>query len=304
MSFFERILSDTRAETEAHKQKTSLKNLKRRFRDCGPTKSLRQAIDSPFSGLIAEIKLRSPSMGSMLTTFEANRISQAPTAYERHPIVKAVSVLTNQTHFGGSIELLREIRRKVRKPILRKDFITDEYQVWQARVIGADALLLMACAIKDRSKFQDLYDLATSIGLEVLCEIHSEEEFELLPPNAQICGVNCRKFESDAGFWWSKFSRMIKRDSTTNLDRFSLLDSIPDGMIRVAESGISPASLCGVSASIEFNAALVGTSLLKSDRGIFEELNAFQAAFEESRTTDTQPANSLRSAPLSKAALL
>lgn len=285
MSFFEQILADTKVETEAHRRKTSLKNLKRKARDCPPPLSFYDAIAEPYCGLIAEIKLKSPSMGNMVP-FDRERIEKCPLIYDRHPIVKAVSVLTNETHFGGSPKMFRYVRNRVRKPIIRKDFITQEYEIWHARVMGADAILLMACAIKDASLFQDLHQLADDLGMAVLCEVHTEEELKLLPKTAKICGVNCRNFESNSGFRWSKLARLVSKDATTKLSRFDLLKDLPDTVLRVAESGISPSNLGDVIANFPFNAALVGTSILKSVRGISAELNEFTKAFAHAKASD------------------
>ena len=151
-------------------------------------------------GLIAEIKERSPSVGPM----RAENVTDAPDAYDESPIVAALSVLTNAHHFGMDIERLAAIRSRVTKPVLRKDFMIDEYQVREARAFGADAILLMANVL-DAPRLAGFHDLARELGMEVLFEVHTEEEIALLPTDARIVGINSRKFKSTTGFVGSQW---------------------------------------------------------------------------------------------------
>ena len=126
-------------------------------------------------------------------------VSAAPIAYEDSPIVAAISVLTNHMHFGMSIERLTSIRKSGTKPVLRKDFIVEEYQVREARAFGADAILLMANVL-DRARMAGFYDLARELGMEALFEVHTEEEISALPRDARVVGINSRKFKAKSGF--------------------------------------------------------------------------------------------------------
>ncbi len=215
-------------------------------------------------------------MGSIA---DRDKLLEAAVAYENHPFVKAASVLTNRTDFGGSPEFLTKVREILSKPILRKDFILDEYQIYDARAMGADAILLMASVVRSPSRFAELHDLALDLGLAALCEVHDERELERLPSTATICGVNSRKFTSDRLFQWSRIGRLLGKDVTTKLDTFDLLDSIRPGVTRVVESGLNATNITEVVRTHSFHAALVGTSILRHPEGPKAALDQFQIAF-------------------------
>ena len=180
------ILADTRDAIARSRRLTTDSEIQLRAARAKPPRSLEQALRKS-KGLIAEIKVRSPSMGSM----RAENVAAAPVAYEKSEIVRAVSVLTNETYFGQSIMQLGELRSIISKPILRKDFIIDEYQIFEARAYGADAILLMT-TILNAEELQRLGDCAQSLGLDVLYEAHDEQEISMLPTGARICGINSR----------------------------------------------------------------------------------------------------------------
>jgi indole-3-glycerol phosphate synthase len=209
----------------------------------------------------------------------AKDIASVHKIYDLHPAVSALSVLTQQTHFGGSPATLRKIHREVRKPVLRKDFILDEYEVYFSRSIQADAMLLMANVITDKGRFQALHDLAVGLGMDVLCEVHFEEELDRLPPNVRLAGVNSRNFASEGRFGLSKLLRHTGRDFTTDLGAFDLFGKLPPGCIKVAESGLTSKNIADVLGRYGFNAALVGTSLLRGGlQHTGEELDRFNQA--------------------------
>jgi indole-3-glycerol phosphate synthase len=283
------LLDATRQESEGRKQKESIKSLKAKIKDLPPTRGfIRQIAPHPFS-LIAEIKLKSPSMGRM-SIMESQDIAHVHKLYDKHPVVSAISVLTQHAHFGGSPSALRQVHRETRKPVLRKDFIEDEYEVYYSRAIGADAMLLMASVVTDKARFQSLHDLAVDLGMDVLCEVHDEREIELLPPSAKLCGVNSRNFQSGARFSVSKITRLVGRDFTTDLSVFELAARLPAACVKIAESGISAANVGEVLERQAFSAALVGTSLLRGgEKHTIEELDRFGAAIAAARG---QPAHS------------
>jgi indole-3-glycerol phosphate synthase len=272
------LLDATRQESEARKAKDSIKSLKARIRDLPPARGfIRQIASRPFS-LIAEIKLKSPSMGHM-SIMESQDVARVHKLYDRHAVVSAISVLTQNAHFGGSPSALRQVHRETRKPVLRKDFIMDEYEVHYSRAIEADAMLLMASVVTDKARFQALHDLAVELGMDVLCEVHDEREMELLPPGVKLCGINSRNFQSGARFSFSKITRLLGRDITTDLGVFELAARLPEGCVKVAESGINAGNIGEVLKRHAFNAALVGTSLLKGgEKHTIEELDRFAAA--------------------------
>jgi indole-3-glycerol phosphate synthase len=230
--------------------------------------------------LIAEIKERSPSHGSM----RRKNIDDAPAAYERSGIVRAISVLTNATHFGMSMERLRQVKTATTKPVLRKDFIFDDYQVYEARAFGADAILLMANLL-DAEEMRRLHQLACELNMDVLFECHTREQIEQVPTSAEIYGINSRTFDTDEDAYEAarKHSQSgSKRDLTTDMDRFDLARMLPGHAIKVAESGIDPTTVARVRDQLGFHAALVGTSLLTAEHGVAKELERFENAL---RTT-------------------
>jgi len=251
------ILDDVRDEVSSAKLLRTPADVRAMCADAGAPRDFHAALAGSF-GLIAEVKERSPSVGAM----RAENVREAAAAYAESPIVRAVSVLTNERHFGMDIFRLRAMRRSVPKPVLRKDFLLDEYQVREARAFGADAVLLMANVL-DAARLRGFYDLARELGMEAIFEVHTREEIGSLPADARIVGINSRKFRSQTGF--AGADGASEKDFSVDLGVFSLADELPSGCLRVAESGISPATLSGVRE--HFHCALVGTSLLRDPRG-------------------------------------
>ena len=267
-TILDRILEDVREEVGCAKRKRSDADLRGMIADAPPVRSFSKALEKNF-GLIAEVKASSPSVGPM----RVENVAEAPDAYEESLIVRALSVLTNQRHFGGSMERLQEIRDRVSKPVLRKDFILEEYQIREARAFGADAVLLMA-SVLDAARFKGFHELVLELGMEALFEVHDESEIAALPKHARIVGINSRKFKAREGFSGSTGSS--EKDFSINLDAFDLVDRLPGGTIRIAESGIDARNVDIVCA--KFDAALVGTSLLRDPAGVRSGLAAFEQA--------------------------
>lgn len=186
-----------------------------------PTVSLRQYLTRPdLYGIIAEIKRRSPSQGDINPYVSVERVS---IGYMQAG-ASALSILTDHTYFGGKNEDLTLARRMNYCPILRKDFIVDEYQIVEARSIGADAILLIAACLTP-AEIERLGNFAHSLGLEVLMEVHDEEELaRSLCDAIDLVGVNNRNLKD------------FTVDITTSL---RLADKIPDQFVKVAESGLS-----------------------------------------------------------------
>jgi len=262
------ILEDVRREVAEAKQATPPAELRLRLADAPPPRDFTTPLTTGF-GLIAEIKERSPSVGPM----RRENIRDAAAAYAASPLVRAVSVLTNRTHFGMDIHRLAAIRSQVPQPILRKDFIVDAYQILEARAFGADAILLMANVL-DPQSMREFHSLAGDLGMEVLFEVHTREEIDTLPPTARIVGINSRKFQSTTGFVSAGGSS--GQDFSLDMDTFRLVEKLPPGAIRIAESGLTPATLPAV--ALHFHAALVGTALLRDPRGILACLKDFEQA--------------------------
>jgi indole-3-glycerol phosphate synthase len=268
MAFLDEIVDRKRAEVAAAKNLRDLNTLKRMIADAPAMRSFSGALTNGF-GLIAEIKRRSPSGGEM----RSENVERAPAVYAKSPVVKCVSVLTNSTDFGMSVEELVRMKAEIPKPILRKDFILEEYQVYEARAFGADALLLMANML-NRGSMRRLFELSRELGMDVLFEAHTKEEIEAIPEGAKLYGINSRKFKAST----QTFEKSTKgSDFTVELETFSLINYLPKGAIKIAESGVSPAQLPEV-INIGYDAVLVGTSLLKAEDGIEEMLKRFETA--------------------------
>jgi len=199
-------------------------------------------------GLIAEIKRKSPSNGIISNNFNHRNIANI---YEKHPFVKAISVLTDCPYFGGSLEILAEVKSITTKPVLRKDFIIDEYQIYESRFFGADAILLIA-RILSKEQINNFIEIAKRYNMDCLVEIHHETEIEKLPKNVEIIGINNRNLDT------------FNVDINTTIRISSLLKQTKmNKKILVTESGIH--SLHDVR-KIEnhADAMLIGTALIGS----------------------------------------
>lgn len=195
-------------------------------------------------GLIAEIKRRSPSKGDLAPDLDP---AHTANAYATGG-ASALSVLTDQLFFGGSVADLEAARAACDLPVLRKDFTIDEVQIYEARAIGADAVLLICAALPDDAHLADLHELATTLGLAVLVETHDEAEIaRAVSIGASILGVNARNlatFNEDLGL--SERLRSL----------------IPNDVIAVAESAIRSRDDAARMAAAGFDAVLVGEALV------------------------------------------
>jgi indole-3-glycerol phosphate synthase len=195
--------------------------------------------------VIAEIKRRSPSKGEIAPGLDPAITAKA---YEAGG-ASALSVLTDPEFFGGSLDDLRTAREATRVPVLRKDFIIDEVQVYEARAAGADAVLLIVAAVPDDALLADLHALAAELGLAALVEVHDAVELDrALGIGAVVVGVNCRDLATFA------------EDLGTAEE---LADRIPTDVIAVAESGIRNTDDAARMARSGFDATLVGEMLVR-----------------------------------------
>lgn len=183
-------------------------------------RSMRGALAVSASGIIAEFKRRSPSKGWI---HESASPSEVIPQYASHG-ASVLSVLTDETYFGGSLDYITQVRPAVPAvPVLRKDFIVDEYQLFEARSVGADAVLLIAAAL-DVAVCRRLLLTAHDLGLEVLLEIHEERELDYVSAETDMVGVN---------------NRHLGTFHTDVEQSFYLADKLPAEVLRVSESGIS-----------------------------------------------------------------
>jgi indole-3-glycerol phosphate synthase len=215
----DKIIAQKRQEIEQRKKESTINYLQQRIAQQKPTLDLALALKGDHIRLIAEVKQASPSRGMLIPNF--NPIELAQTYAEGS--AAAISVLTEENYFMGSIEHLAEIKEVVGLPLLRKDFIFDPYQVYESRAYGADALLLIA-AILNQEQLKELVSLSDSLGLRCLVEVHNKGEVErAILSEAEIIGINNRDLNT------------FTIDITTTR---RLRPLIPQERIVVSESGI------------------------------------------------------------------
>ena len=195
--------------------------------------------------VIAEVKRSSPSKGSLAAISDPRQLA----AQYQEAGAAVVSVLTEQRRFGGTLADLVAVRSEIDIPILRKDFMVDEYQFLEARAAGADVVLLIVAALS-KNQLKDYYDLATELGMAVLVETHTHQEIDdAMEIEPRIIGVNARNLKT----------------LEIDLNAFAqLIPEIPSSIIRVSESGISARSEVEIAQGAGAQAILVGETLVKS----------------------------------------
>ncbi len=213
------IIANKRFEVDLQKQAISIEQLQEGISEAPVIRSMKQALASSKSGVIAEFKRRSPSKGWIKQDARPEEIvlSYATAG------ASVLSILTDEKFFGGSLKDIRIARPLVEIPILRKDFIIDEYQLYQAKIVGADAVLLIAAAL-EQERCNELTEKAHSLGLEVLLEIHSPEELSYINKEIDMVGVN---------------NRNLGTFFTDVENSFRLAEQLPQDSVLVSESGIS-----------------------------------------------------------------
>ena len=280
MSVLSAIVQSTRARVAERRRSRPVEELRARLADAPPVRSLHDAIAKGF-GVIAEHKRRSPSGGAS----DPTNLAAAYATYADAPWIVAVSVLTDEPYFGGSIDDLGVARERVKKPVLRKDFIVDEYQVVEARAFGADAILLMASVLADDpATMRRLYEQARALGLDVLVELgmterRIEDLVQVVPQEARIWGINARQFAKRTASDTS-FAPGEKHDLPTDVGaHIDFRKLVPPGKLAVAESGIKHARELTAARDAGYDAALVGTAFLSNERPIAEVVRELATAF-------------------------
>lgn len=219
-----------------------------------PTRSMRAALEASPSGIIAEFKRRSPSKGWL---HKGADVAGVVSAYEEGG-ASACSVLTDGNYFGGSLGDLQKARQTVQLPLLRKDFIVDAYQLYQARVMGADAVLLIA-AMLGVDECRLLAETAHSLGLEVLLEIHSEAELQHLNPHIDMLGVNNRNL----GTFHTDIDNSFRLAEAIQTQHAASVSGATHPLL-VAESGIAnPETVCRLREA-GFRGFLIGETFMKT----------------------------------------
>lgn len=249
-TFFTRIIEHKREEVAARRGRRPLADLDQAARAADPVLDFAAALAAPGMRLIAEVKGASPSKGVLVEPFEPLAIA----ADYFDAGADAVSVLTDETYFHGSLAHLTAIKELSSRlprprPVLRKDFIIDTYQIAETRVAGADAVLLIVAALDD-GRLRELHDAAAAYHLAALVEVHNEGELErALAVGTRIIGINNRDLHT------------FRVDLAT-AER--LTAEVPDGILTVAESGIERAADVRRLAAAGVDAILVGEALVKS----------------------------------------
>lgn len=243
MNFLEKIVVEKHKEVSDRKAITSMKTLSEMPLFGRETISFSNSIQNG-SGIVGEFKRMSPSAGSFNIT---GNLEETVNYYQSNQ-VSAYSVLTDKELFGGDLLDLTIVRSLVEAPVLRKDFIVDEYQIFEAKAYGADAILLIADAL-DEFHCENLATIAKSIGLEVLMEFHSKEELVKLNDQVDVIGVNNRNLKT------------MKTDVNTSLD---LIKYLPYDRIKISESGIHNAEQIQELVRAGYDGFLMGEYLLKS----------------------------------------
>ncbi|RNL64955.1 indole-3-glycerol phosphate synthase TrpC [Nocardioides marmoriginsengisoli] len=244
MSVLDDIVAGVREDLAVRQARTPLAEVRAQLADVDPARDPMPAFRAPGLSLIAEVKRRSPSKGALADIPDPAALA---TAYAAGG-ADAISVLTEERRFSGSLADLYAVRAAVPTPILRKDFIVTEYQLLEARAGGADLALLIVAALDDAA-LADLYATARGLGLTVLVEVHDEDEVErALAVGTELLGVNARNLKT------------LEVDP----DAFGRLAAlVPDGIVKVAESGIGGPSDAGRFAAQGADVALVGEALVK-----------------------------------------
>ena len=239
------IVQATRDAVSRRKRERPLAELEHQLAARGEGRPFMEALSHPGTSLIAEHKRRSPSAGVIR---EGSSVSDIVHAYDLGGAA-AISVLTEEAHFGGSLDDLYEARRATQLPILRKDFCIDLYQLYEAKVAGADAVLLVVGSLRD-DELERLHAEAQALDLDAIVEVHHEEELDrALELDVDVIGINNRNLED------------FSVDIQTTVD---LLAAIPTGKIVVSESGIRTRSEIEELERVGVDAVLIGETLMRA----------------------------------------
>ena len=247
MDILQEIVAHKRIEVERFKAQLSERDIHRQVEAIldFSTPSMAQALSASDSGIIAEFKRRSPSKGWIK---EDGKAEEIPLAYQQNGAA-ALSILTDEKYFDGCDDFIRIARRSgVKIPILYKNFIIDEYQLFQARLCGASAVLLIAADLS-LAECKSLLQTAHALGLEVLLEMHSEPELEYAELGPDLCGINNRNLGSFV---------------TDVENSFRLAELLPKDAVKVSESGISNPDTVRALRATGFRGFLIGENFMKT----------------------------------------
>lgn len=245
MTILEQIVADKRLEVAMRKQAVPMEHIKKMSEGLKPGRSLKLALTNSSTGIISEFKRKSPSKGYIHPDAQVASVVQA----YQNAGCSGVSVLTDQDYFGGTIGDFKEARAVLDCPVLRKDFMIDPYQVYESKILGADVILLIAASLTMDEAY-DLGELAHELGMEVLLEVHSEEELEYISRFTDIVGVNNRNLKT------------FKTDVQTSFD---LASKIPSTILRISESGLSDPATVNALREVGYRGFLMGETFMKNE---------------------------------------
>ena len=246
MDILDKIVRTKRKEVSLKKSLVPVSQLENSVLFGRDTVSLRDSLQRSTTGIIAEHKRRSPSKSVINQSLE---VQEVVVGYEKAG-ASGVSILTDGTYFGGSLDDLLLARASVQIPLLRKEFIIDEYQIFEARAFGADVILLIA-SILSRNEIKALSELAKSLHLDVLLEVHNEEELhKSIMPSLDMLGVN---------------NRNLKTFEVSLQTSRSLSKIIPNDFVKVSESGISSVDAIHDLKQYGYQGFLVGENFMRTD---------------------------------------
>jgi len=246
MDILSKIVADKRKEVDLKKSLLPISQWEASALFKRETTSLAHALRNSSSGIIAEHKRRSPSKA---TINQNTNVGQVARGYEKAGVC-GVSVLTDIKYFGGSLEDLLLARACVALPLLRKEFIIDEYQILEAKAHGADVILLIA-AILTREEIKTFSELAKSLSLDVLLEVHNEEELhKAIMPSLDMLGVNNRNLKTFE----------VSLETSKSLSKL-----IPDEFVKVSESGISSTAAIQDLKQYGYQGFLIGENFMRTD---------------------------------------
>ncbi len=245
-----KIIARKHEEIDERSAKVSIEDLKQRIEMASPPRGFVNAIRTKLANdqaaVIAEIKKASPSKGVLREDFQPAQIAKS---YEKGGAA-CLSILTDADYFQGHEDYLQQAREACELPVIRKDFIVDPYQVYEARAINADCILLIVAALEDE-RMRELSELAHELGMDVLVEVHDAEELQrALKLNIPLMGINNRNL------------RTFETSLNTTLE---LLDSIPEDRIVVTESGIHAIEDVALMQNNQVNTFLVGEAFMRAD---------------------------------------
>jgi len=258
--FLECVFAQKRKELEEKQKSIPLSVLLHKVNKDLPSSLFSQSVFQG-RGVIAEIKRASPSKG---TLFSGDRTIKLAEIYEKYG-ASAISLVTDEKYFQGSLKDLHNVKSCVALPLLRKDFIIDEYQIVESRAAGADAILLIASLLSSK-KLKKFLDVAEGLGMDSVVEIHTQEELtDVLNANAKIIGINNRDL------------RTMKVDLNSSQN---ILPLIPDSKIKIVESGIKSEDDLLSFREFKVNAFLIGEALVTASNPA-DKLKSFCSILRE-----------------------